>query len=92
MVPTSLRNLILVVAVVVGLIGATALVAGYAEKPAPAAKVAASDATCGGCPLAGTEACCADCAQPACGAAAAPTGCQMKTGQGCQPTGCPFAQ
>lgn len=98
---TSPRSPILLVAVIVGLIGATALVAGYVERPGQTAKVAANEDTCGGCPLAGTEACCQAkcegecrdgccgvCTQPACCASAATAGCQMKAKVGCGPTGC----
>ncbi|MBN1360421.1 MAG: hypothetical protein JW993_07510 [Sedimentisphaerales bacterium] len=91
----SPRSLILVVIVIVGLVGATGLVAGFEDRPSQAAKVAAGDAACGGCPLAETLVrcqakcqpacgadCCAECIRPECRAPLAESGCQMKA------TGC----
>ncbi len=48
------------VAVIVGLIVATALVAGYADRPSAStcSQVAASKGDCAACPAQGTEACC----------------------------------
>ena len=47
-----------IVAVIVGLVVATALVAGYVDRPGPATQVAAAaNGDCASCPLAGTEEC-----------------------------------
>jgi hypothetical protein len=47
-----------IVAVIVGLIAATALVAGYVDRPGTPAKVATADDKCASCPRAGTAECC----------------------------------
>jgi len=44
--------------VIVGLIAATALVAGYIDRPGNDSEVAAADDKCASCPRAGTEECC----------------------------------
>jgi hypothetical protein len=99
----SSKKAILLAGVIVGLVAATALVAGYVERPGQAAGVAANEHNCGGCcPLAGTDACCrakcqgesgdeccGACAQPGC---AAPSACQMKAEAGCGPMGCSQTQ
>lgn len=46
-----------VVAVVVGLIVATALVSGYVDRPGTQTQVAAAEGKCADCPLKGTEQC-----------------------------------
>jgi len=46
-----------IVAAVVGLIVATALVAGYVDRPGTETQVAAADGKCADCPLKGTEEC-----------------------------------
>ena len=47
------------IAVIVGLIAATALVAGYVDRPGSETQVAAAaDGKCATCPKAGTEDCC----------------------------------
>jgi len=59
------------VAVIVGLIVATALVAGYVDRPGTTAQVATADGACGSCPKAGTEECCkvtGTCADGSCSA------------------------
>jgi hypothetical protein len=67
-----------IVAVIVGLIVATALVAGYVDRPGTDTQVAAVDGQCGSCPLKGTEDCCkatGTCAEGSCSAkTAAATG------------------
>jgi hypothetical protein len=52
------KSPIWMVAVIVGLIAATALVAGYVDRPGTQTQVAAADSQCASCPLAGTEECC----------------------------------
>lgn len=56
------RNLtkspILLTAVIVGLVAATALVAGYVDRPSGDAQIAAAQSQCEGCPAAGTDQCC----------------------------------
>lgn len=103
---TSPRDLIAVVAVIAGLVGATALVAGYVERPGQTAAPAAAESGCGDCLQAKAQACgqgecqhecgpdaCADCTQPDDAAPAPPAGCPMKTtGDGCDPIGCPFSR
>ena len=51
------KSPIWMVAVIVGLVAATALVAGYVDRPGTATQVAAADSKCASCPLAGTEEC-----------------------------------
>lgn len=99
----SSKKAILLAGVIVGLVAATALVAGYVERPGQAAGIAANEHNCGGCPLAGTDVCCRAkcqgecgddccgvCAQPNC---AAPSGCQMKAKAGySSPMGCSRTQ
>lgn len=46
-----------IVAVVVGLVVATALVAGYVDRPGTETQVAAADSKCASCPLEGAEEC-----------------------------------
>ncbi len=89
---TSPRNLVLALAVIVSLIGATVLVAGYAERTGQAAAVAADACPCDGCPPAGTQECClgtgqGECGEPRC-IAPAQAGCRMKARTGCTPAGC----
>ena len=52
------KSPIWMVAVIVGLVAATALVAGYVDRPGTGTQVAAADSKCASCPLAGTEECC----------------------------------
>ncbi|UCD52960.1 MAG: hypothetical protein JSW27_10040 [Phycisphaerales bacterium] len=64
------------VAVIVGLIVATALVAGYVDRPGGQTQVAAADGECSSCPKAGTEECCkvtGTCAKGTCSADGAST-------------------
>ncbi len=79
------RSPIWTVAVIVGLIVATALVAGYVDRPGTDTRVAAADGQCSSCPLKGTEECCkatGTCAEGSCSAkttAATGTGVMAQT-------------
>lgn len=55
---TLTKRPIWIAVVVVGLVAATALVAGYADKPTPEAQSTSVQDKCDGCPLQGTPACC----------------------------------
>jgi hypothetical protein len=52
------KSPIWVTALIVGLVAATALVAGYVDRPGTGSEVTAADGTCADCPKAGTSACC----------------------------------
>lgn len=62
------------VAVIVGLIVATGLVAGYVDRPGTTAQVAASQGSCASCPAKGTEACCKQSGTCPAGAGTCPNG------------------
>ena len=59
--------------VIIALIAATALVAGYVDRPGTESQVAAADGKCDSCPLEGTPECCeakedGTCPKPCCSA------------------------
>jgi hypothetical protein len=90
------KSSILAVVVVAALAAGTVLVAGYVDGPNPGAQVAA-DSRCGGCPKAGSEACCkvGDACEKAetCPIAAQQSTCDAQPAAGCcpkaQPASCP---
>ena len=79
------KSPIWMVVVIVGLIAATALVAGYVDRPGTGAQVAAAESKCAGCPLEGTPECpkeagtcpadCGTCPQASCCAETAAATC-----------------
>ena len=80
------KSPILAVVVVAALAAGTVLVAGYAEKPNDAVKVAA-DSPCNGCPAQGAEACCQAQAGSCCGTKECASACEKSA---CEkpPAGC----
>lgn len=77
------KSPIWMVAVIVGLIAATALVAGYVDRPGTETQVAAADSQCASCPLAGTEECCKEagtCPKASCCADGAASTCAAGAG------------
>jgi len=77
--------------VIVGLIGATALVAGYVDRPGTETEVAAADGKCASCPREGTPECRkareAEACQKACcsadGACPSQAGCAAEAAKAC---------
>lgn len=52
------KSPIFATALIVGLVGVTALVAGYVDRPGTGSEVAAAEAKCADCPKDGTSECC----------------------------------
>ncbi len=97
------RNSVWVVAVIVGLIVATALVAGYVDRPGTAGCTAlAAKGDCGACPVKGTDDCAkeagtcpaetGDCPEGACCADGSVSGCPAAAvmAQEADGAGCPM--
>jgi len=84
------KSPIWVAAVIVGLIVATALVAGYVDRPGTGAQVAAAGSKCAGCPLEGTPECCKETGTCPAGSGTCPqASCCAETAAATCPAGAP---